>query len=76
VLKSICLAKSIREFNFTLVCFVYFFFYKKGLVVRVFVADMLEGLKYANFEAFLYLSEYQHVMRLLFRGLNKWAAKP
>ena len=35
------------------------FFYKNGLVVCVFVADMLEGLKYANFEAFLYLSEYQ-----------------
>jgi hypothetical protein len=52
------------------------FFYKNGLVVCVFVADMLEGLKYANFEAFLYLSEYQHVMRLLFRGLNKWAPKP
>ena len=75
MLESICLAKSIRKLNFTLVCFVYFF-YKNGLVVRVFVADMLEGLKYANFEAFLYLSEYQHVMRLLFRGLNKWAPKP
>ena len=52
------------------------FFNKNGLVVCVFIADMLEELKYANFETFLYLPEYQHVMRLLFCGLNKWAPKP
>lgn len=52
-----------------------FFLQERSCSLRI-CSDMLEGLKYANFEAFLYLSEYQYVMRLLFRGLNKWAPKP
>ena len=46
------------------------------LEICLFVVDMLEVFKYANYEAFLYLLEYQYVIRLSFRRLNRMATKP
>jgi len=44
--------------------------------VCVFEIARMKCLKYANFEGFSYLAEYQCVMRFVFRWLKKWATKP
>ena len=46
------------------------------LEVCVFVFGMLNGLKYANYAAFLYMPEYQSVTHLTFRKFKKGAPKP
>lgn len=46
------------------------------LEVCVFGFGMLNGLKYANYVAFLYMLEYQCVTHLTFRKFKKGAPKP
>jgi hypothetical protein len=44
--------------------------------VCIFEIARMKCLKYANFEVFSYLPEYQHVTHLAFLRFKKWAPKP